>query len=341
MDIKNNNVPVVVSLDQIRNGVDFETLDKAFGSDSLGILLVNGLPDEYKRLRLDVLKSASVLGNLLAKELSCLELKESSWLIGWSCGKEILSKSKEPDFNKGSYYINCAFHTNPDLEGPPQDVCDKYTEFKSYTSPNIWPSKETNGLELFESNCKKLCNMIIDIAEIVAKNCDNYIQKSNIDCEKGFLERVVKNSTTTKARLLHYYPVNKGSNTNDSWCGEHLDHSCLTGLTSALFIDESQGLTSKLSSSPDPEAGLYIKNRASEIVKVNIPNDCLAFQSGSALEEISKSSFKAVPHYVKGTSMANIARNTLAVFCQPNLDELVNENQDFAQYAHSIIRGNH
>ena len=58
---------------------------------------------------------------------------------------------------------------------------------------------------------------------------------------------------------------------DDNWCGEHLDHSCLTGLTSALYIDESKGLNPHHAaaaaavvldnSSPDldPDSGLYIK----------------------------------------------------------------------------------
>ena len=86
--------------------------------------------------------------------------------------------------------------------------------------------------------------------------------------------------------------------------GEHLDHSCLTGLTSALYIDESKGLNPHHAaaaaavldnSSPDldPDSGLYIKNRQNDkIIKINIPHDCLAFQSGSTLQQVSKINLK-------------------------------------------------
>lgn len=140
---------------------------------------------------------------------------------------------------------------------------------------------------------------------------------------------------------MHYYPTNATSASDDDWCGEHLDHSCLTGLTSALFLDESKGLTHALDRSPDPEAGLYMRNRHNEIVNVTIPADNLAFQSGSALQEVSKGSFKAVPHYVKGTQQDYIARNTLAVFCQPDLNEEINDKENFAQYAERIVFSNH
>lgn len=67
--------------------------------------------------------------------------------------------------------------------------------------------------------------------------------------------------------------------------------------------------------SPDPLAGLYIRSRQLETVKVSIPADCLAFQTGSALELMTMGALKAVPHFVRGPSAKSaVARNTLAVF---------------------------
>ncbi|CAI5756279.1 unnamed protein product [Candida verbasci] len=324
--------PVVVSLNDLKTGISDEILTKAFGPDSLGIIVVKDLPEEYLQLRLDVLKSISTLANLPEADLGKLENPDSLWLTGWSLGKEKLVNSNY-DFNKGSYYINCAFHNDPNLEGPTKELVDKFPNYPTYTHPNIWPDLET-----FELDTKRLCNLIIDVAEHVAINCDKYIGKIYSDYEPGFLKRIVKESTCTKARLLHYFPVKDDA---DSWCGEHLDHSCLTGLTSALFLDESKSLLHNLDKSPDPESGLYIKNRQGETIKVNIPSNCLAFQSGSALEEISKRKFKAVPHFVKGTNLPNIARNTLAVFCQRNLDEQIDDNENFAQYSDRILKNNH
>lgn len=209
----------------------------------------------------------------------------------------------------------------------------------------MWPSADHKGLENFQEDAKELISLIIDVAQSVAANCDKFITESKIspNYEQNYLERIVKNSTCTKARLLHYFPLKSSSESgkDDDWCGEHLDHSCLTGLTSALFIDESKGLTAALDKSPDPELGLYIRDRQNEVVKVNIPPECLAFQTGSTLQEVSRGKFLAVPHYVKGTSIPNIARNTLAVFCQPDLDEMVNDSENFAQYADRILKANH
>jgi hypothetical protein len=107
----------------------------------------------------------------------------------------------------------------------------------------------------------------------------------------------------------------------------------------------------ELDSSPDPTAGLYIQSRSGETAQVKIPRDCIAFQTGEALERITKGKFKAVPHYVRGVRPGvaggeneggRIARNTLAVFTQPNLGEIVDLDQDisFGEFARGIVEKN-
>ena len=86
---------------------------------------------------------------------------------------------------------------------------------------------------------------------------------------------------------------------------------------------------------------------------MNIPRDCLAFQTGEALEVITKRAFRAVPHFVRGPSpgrgtiggwtRARVARNTLAVFTQPNLWEIVDRERgiDFAGFARGVVEKNY
>jgi isopenicillin N synthase-like dioxygenase len=202
---------------------------------------------------------------------------------------------------------------------------------------------------------------------LVARACDQYAQ-ANIDGYKeGCLEHVVKTSLTTKARLLHYFPVQAAKpgtavdkhlestedDDDDDWCATHVDHGCLTGLTSAMFVDEAATLPQgnppvskpilELPASPDPKAGLYIRSRTGNVVKVNIPKDALAFQTGEALELITRGKFRAVPHFVKGaksTGQAKLARNTLAVFTQPNLREEVEPGKTFADLAREVVDRN-
>jgi hypothetical protein len=216
---------------------------------------------------------------------------------------------------------------------------------------------------------EELISLIIDTAVLVARACDTYASAHIEGYESGYLERVVKTSLTTKARLLHYFPPNPSSEAeasnndeDDSWCATHLDHGCLTGLTSALFINETLPLSSltapstdssyelppldTLASSPDPLAGLYIRSRTGTTTKVNIPADSLAFQTGEALESITRGKFRAVPHFVRGPRIdaekqrsMRVVRNTLAVFTQPNLGEVVDPEQGttFADFARGVV----
>lgn len=211
-----------------------------------------------------------------------------------------------------------------------------------------------------------LCALITSVAVLVARACDRYGDaKVSGYPPGGYLERVVTTTRTTKARLLHYFapsPQNSQSNgsptQDDDLCGTHLDHGYLTGLTSAFYVDEaahapllkstevSAPVLLELRSSPDPEAGLYVRARDGSTVHVAIPRDCLAFQTGEALERMTDGMLRAVLHFVRGARVgagaASVARNTLAVFLQPNLDEVVDRKRgtSFGTFAREIVQRN-
>ncbi|KAL6789387.1 hypothetical protein J3E68DRAFT_414564 [Trichoderma sp. SZMC 28012] len=360
---------VTVSLKDLQNGdVSFETLQQAFGPDSLGILVVKDVPQEFAQLRHVALSYGSYLGNLPKEELDKLENAKAKYLTGWSLGKETL-KNGQADTFKGSYYANCAFYVNPSLECAEPTAEFSPETFPEYLSPNVWPAE--NVLPGMKPAVTTLCRLIIDVAVLVARACDRFAEQEIQGYPKGYLEHVVSTSNTTKARLLHYFPqgASEAASTaaegdEDDWCGTHLDHGCLTGLTSAMFIDEKEvnpavptaDLTSlngaslppleELPASPDAAAGLYIKSRTGETVQVKIPRDCIAFQTGEALERITAGKFKAVPHFVRGVrasvSDGRVARNTLAVFTQPNLGEEVDIEQHltFGEFARGVVTKN-
>ncbi|KAL6245881.1 hypothetical protein RBB50_007034 [Rhinocladiella similis] len=380
--------PITVSLSDLQsNTIPSSTLTSAFGPDSLGILVVKDLPSSFTHLRSRVLSNSSRLAHLPASTLSTLTKPSAKYLVGWSHGVETL-RPGVIDTAKGSYYINCAFYRDPALQGA--DAA-KFPGFEEYTAPNVWP--DDRDVPGFKNDAEDLISLIIDTAVLVARACDRFAQGEIQGYTPGYLERVVQGSTTSKARLLHYFPIANDTHgttekaspevdgdgedeVDDSWCTTHLDHGCLTGLTSAMFIDESttttsnhstststptsssgstsdpstpEGLNNELPSSPDPKSGLYILSRTGETYKVSIPRDCLAFQTGEALELITQGRFKAVPHFVKGVDPRNcnpksskIARNTLAVFTQPNLDEPVDLSTGltFGEFARGVVKKN-
>lgn len=327
------------------------------------------MPAAFAALRHRLLSYASYLGNLPADELTRLENETAKYLTGWSCGKETL-KNGQVDTLKGSYYANCAFYVDADLDCAKPTADFSPATFPEYLSPNVWPAEAV--LPGFRAALEDLCRLIIDVAVLVARACDRFATQAIPDYPPGYLEAVVSTSTTTKARLLHYYPQTaaedsdtadeKGNRNDDDWCAAHLDHGCLTGLTSAMFVDEAAvdarvpkdaSCTStlaplaELDASPDPAAGLYITSRTGDVVQVKIPRDCIAFQTGEALERITAGKFMAVPHFVRGARPApgnssRIARNTLAVFTQPNLGEDVDREQHitFGEFARGIVAKN-
>jgi isopenicillin N synthase-like dioxygenase len=346
-----------VGLNDLKAGaVPFTTLEEAFGESSLGILVVKDLPEKFKVLREKLLSFSSYLAQLPEKDLEALTDAASHYEIGWSHGKEAL-KDGQYDTMKGSYYVDCqAFY----LENPVMAQPGKPATRGAGT--NLWPSED--AIPGFRATFEELCTLLIDTGVLVARNVDLYASKHIPDYQTGYLEHIVRTSHTPKARLLHYFPpteatspassaaspTSEGSDL-DSWCATHLDDGCLTALTSALYIDESKPLPTLtagsfpslpiLPTSPDSNAGLYIQSRDGKVVKVDIPADCIAFQTGEALQMITDGKFKAVPHFVRGPSgVDKVARNTLALFMQPDIDEVIDKKNGttYGQFVEMIVQ---
>lgn len=182
----------------------------------------------------------------------------------------------------------------------------------------------------------------------MARHCDKYLNLSYPDLPEHFIESAVEKSTTIKARLLHYFPrSSEEAEANiDSWCGLHIDHSLLTGLTSAMYIDDSSKDQMKVVTAEDPkdghflkDGGLYIKSRDDTLTKVDIPYDCLAFQIGEASQVASRGLLVATPHLVRSIKDApHLSRNTFAVFLQPNIDHKLTPELDFDEFTKQVMQ---
>jgi hypothetical protein len=145
----------------------------------------------------------------------------------------------------------------------------------------------------------------------------------------------------------------------DDACGVHLDHSLLTGLCSAQYLSPTPNPTSPPSFdevSPNPKAGLYIyprqrlspeqsekeiglalKGKSSVApVKVSIPKDCLAFQTGEALSVLTQGRLSATPHFVASGRQSS-SRETFAFFLQPDVgDDLGGET--FGEFTKRVLK---
>jgi isopenicillin N synthase-like dioxygenase len=92
--------------------------------------------------------------------------------------------------------------------------------------------------------------------------------------------------------------------------------------------------------SPSPTSGLYIRNRGGDLTKVTIPVDCLAFQTGEALELATAGKLRATPHCVRvGASEGaeDVSRETLALFMQPSTHAPISATENFGQFSKRIF----
>lgn len=309
---------------------------QAFGEHGMGLLTVSGVPGLSEKRR-SILHLAYAFASLPSTVRAKYEHSLSSYSFGWSHGKECLQEGR-PDLLKGSYYAN-PLHDTPCSD---QNLIEKYPAF---LHPNIWP---TADLPALEPAFKDMGGLIVEVGALVARQCDSYVSRMCPAYPPNRLEKIVRESRVCKARLLHYFPIipeGKGPDgaargwegTGEAWagasewCGWHNDHGSLTGLTSALYVDEEgeevdfsdcfgKGVHGGLEKE---EGGLFVLSRNGQVVKVNIPPDHLAFQIGETAQIHSGGLLKATPHAVKGTTLAKrrLSRETFAVFMEPEMDE--------------------
>ncbi|KAF8922216.1 Clavaminate synthase-like protein [Mucidula mucida] len=319
-------------------------IEKAFGSgpECLGIIVVKDLPPAYIVQRERLLKLAYHFAHLAQERKEKYSDESSNYSFGWSHGKETDSNTPT-DVLKGSYYAN------PIIDAP--SVSQELTEeWKEYYRPNIWPDPNEPGVEGFEDAFKALGRCVFHTGCALAAACQPFALSQFSDTTLS-LPELISTSQTTKARLLHYFPPSPDTPHQvdedepvDSWCGFHLDHSLLTGLCSAMFLREGDphGASPTEVPCPSSTSGLYIRTRGGELTKVSIPQDCLAFQTGEALELATGGKLRATPHCVRvgGSSqdISKISRETFALFMQPDTEQLLSHTgKTFGQFSRDIF----
>ncbi|KIM47937.1 hypothetical protein M413DRAFT_439634 [Hebeloma cylindrosporum] len=260
----------------------------------------------------------------------------SKYSFGWSHGKEIMNG--KPDTLKGSYYANLIVHQA-------MVSAEERLLFPEYYGKNIWPNRAEKGMENFEESFQNLSRFVFTVGCDLAAACQPFASSHLTDSTLS-LAALIRNSQTTKGRLLHYFPPSPDSTALtedepiDSWCGFHLDHSLLTGLCPAMFLQRAENGQPDIVASPSPTSGLYIRTRGGELVKVSIPKDCLAFQTGEALEIATNGRLLATPHCVRVGESApanEISRESFALFMQPNTDQYLSDGITFGQFSKKVF----
>ncbi|TIB77142.1 Clavaminate synthase-like protein [Wallemia mellicola] len=239
-----------------------------------------------------------------------------------------------PDTLKGSYY------GNPLLDRPNVDpeIRRKHPE---YYKGNIWPDEEDDEeVRGFQEAFKRLGTFVIEVGLLLTRACESFvspqlqIQTNKTDILEGMLAR----SSAHKARLLHYYPPPPSGDGDEN---DEDQDSC------AMYMFE-QGANYKAIPNPHERAGLYIRNRANNVVKVSIPENALAFQTGEALELLTGGKLHATPHCVRGGgagqvrldgALGEVSRETFAVFMQPDVwEQIGGPEETFGTFTKEVLR---
>ncbi|KAJ8442372.1 LOW QUALITY PROTEIN: hypothetical protein Cgig2_018628 [Carnegiea gigantea] len=313
-------------------------IEEGFGPNGLGIIAISNVP-RYPSLRKSLLHLSPRLAKLPEEEKKKLEDPHSRYNFGWSHGKEKLESGK-PDILKGSFYAN------PILDVPTKDQA-LIQRYPSYCGQNIWPHSALPELEVA---FKAIGRMMLDIGLLVAHHCDRYLSDGmNVGADEG-LEHIICRSRCHKGRLLYYFP------TEERMIGclpgvdgiqtmvplqvtnffsylilkiremQDEDEPTLVmlaeGLTCGMFLKDGVEVAC-----PDAAAGLYVKTRSDQIVKVSYGEDEIAYQIGETTEILSGGYLHATPHCVRapsGKDVAGLERSTFALFMQPDWDEVLN-----------------
>ncbi|KAK2978229.1 hypothetical protein RJ640_024262, partial [Escallonia rubra] len=290
-------------------------IEEGFGPNGLGILSITDVPG-YCSARQTLLHLSPRLASLPEEVKKEIEDPHSRYNFGWSHGKEKLESGK-PDMLKGSFYAN------PILDVPTTEE-SLISRYPSYCGQNIWPS---HALPELEVAFKALGKLILEVGLMVAYHCDRYVSKEMKMHEDKGLEQMLLRSRCHKGRLLYYFPMQQSNCSQDgdslsSWCGWHTDHGSLTGLTCGMFLRNTVEMPCS-----DSAAGLYIKTRTGQIVKVVYGEDEIAYQIGETTEIMSRGHLCATPHCVRaprGEEAFGLDRSTFALFMQPDWDEKLN-----------------
>lgn len=107
-----------------------------------------------------------------------------------------------------------------------------------------------------------------------------------------------------------------------------------------MFLRQESDSEPTVVPSPSPTSGLYIRNRGGDLIKVSIPTDCLAFQTGEALELATGGKLRATPHCVRvgsGQGADQISRETFALFMQPDTDQHIASSETFGQFSKRVL----
>ncbi|GAA5857294.1 hypothetical protein JCM8547_002204 [Rhodosporidiobolus lusitaniae] len=362
--------PVVISYNDLVAGSSSlpGLIQEAFDSKptSLGLLIVKDLPSEFQEMRKRLLLLANAFASLPEAVREKYTHPMSSYSYGWSHGKEVMNG--KPDTLKGSFYNNPTSDLTPGLhEGdePTANIWPKEESVEGYQ-------------EAFKALCKlmvEIGQLVAGAADsLVGKTASRKTVKELISQSHSSKARLLhyfpRPGITFSLPPSSSITSDEVEVPDDNLCGTHIDHSLLTVLCPSLYLFHPSSPADKplepfVIPAPSPSTGLFIKTRSGEVIQAKIPEDCVALQTGETIQLLTSERLAATPHFVSATANSLgrkaleaieakkreepavygevesgvVSRETLAVFLQPNHDEVVAENgETFGQFSQRVFK---
>ncbi|GAA5885009.1 hypothetical protein JCM6882_007190 [Rhodosporidiobolus microsporus] len=364
--------PVVISFnDLVAQSESLPSrIQEAFDSkpESLGLLIVSDLPPEFPELRQQLLLLSNAFGSLPESVREKYTHPASNFSFGWSHGKEIMNG--KPDLLKGSYYNNPTGDETPGLrEGdeptkniwPQEEGVEGYEEaFKALCALMVRIG------ELVASACDQLVGKTASQKTVKQLVCDSHSSKARL------LHYFPRDDSVFSLPPSSSVDESTPETVDDSWCGTHVDHSLLTVLCPSLYLFHPSPPASSSAAfeplqipAPSPSTGLFIKTRGGQVVQAKIPENCVALQTGETIQLLTSQRLAATPHFVNATASTLgrkaleaierkkeaepeswgkveegvVTRETLAVFLQPNNNEVVSsEGETFGEFTARVFK---
>ncbi|CAE8724622.1 unnamed protein product [Polarella glacialis] len=289
------------------------SLDAAFGADGPGVICIVGddaFREQVRRIRAELLPLALALNRL--PEASKDTIRERGTL-------NVSNFSEGVDGNRSGLY----FHPTTDTPGDslPEGIVPEPT----FYTPNLWPDEDLPSLRV---QAREAAPFLVDVGRRLAAAVDQRFAEVVPGYRPGTLSKLVGEpaSCNHKCRLICYREYDsetQRSACKGMWAPPHKDTGLLTALVPGVFLDATSGERLE-AGCPDPEVGLYVRDRKGAITQIVAPlGDCLFFQVGEALQIVSGGQYHATEHCVRGPprARAGYVRASLAVFFQPHAHE--------------------
>lgn len=296
------NIPKVTKVNYMdilknSNSKMSEIIDKAFGFNSLGILIVENIPGLLES-KSKLHKQTFIMSNMDEKDSKnfCSPEKEQ---IGW--------RKKSVFFNniENKYYGVFSAHGNSDTIHYPSNP----SEEQKYR--NIWPDNIPKFKDNFVSLSSLLGTFQIEVLRHIDEYIDNInsIERTSKDSSSHLYQTFVNNHVLFSQSICNYPNLKDGK-----VLSIHRDTGFISALTHPSYFNSSSEIIKA-------ESGLNVKDRNGNFCEIEYEDDQMVLLIGEFVHLFSGGKLLATPHEITiKEKYRNLQRINFGQFLDPLYD---------------------